>query len=216
MYITLSAKNVFRPTFFNTLWGVLLKIRKLNCLYFKNGTRYQRNSNGFEFRGVLAMHCKIDKVCLLNKRTLLKKTKIEKMPYFSNKKRYRKNSRSREEQLVNFSWKSETKNSVRRWWVLKGLCHEKSCLAGALGRRNTLTIDRTGVLHFFPGPQLNYFSRDTIPLTFCIRKSLNFLYYYFFFNSVWKGRGCGKGSMKMYKYGWPTVHFGIFTSAIKN
>ena len=44
-----SKKPLFRSTFLDTL----LKFRKLNCLYFMNCTRYQRLSNGFEFRGIL-------------------------------------------------------------------------------------------------------------------------------------------------------------------
>ena len=51
-------KLFFRSSFFKTLLGALSKIRKLNYSYFKNGTRYQRNSNCFELKRVLAMHCK--------------------------------------------------------------------------------------------------------------------------------------------------------------
>ena len=52
--------------------------------------------------------------------TVKKKPKIEKI--LVTKKDMAKiptdlNSRSLEEQLVNFSRKSETKNSFRRWWV---------------------------------------------------------------------------------------------------
>ena len=52
----------------------------------------------------------------------VKKPKIEKMPYFSNEKRYRKSSNGFELQeprdtVGEFSRKTETKNSFRRWCV---------------------------------------------------------------------------------------------------
>ena len=74
------------------------------------------------------MHCK--KLTMFDQQiivgTLLKKPKIEKMPYFSIEKRYRKNSNRFELQeprgtVHEFFTKIRDKNSFRRWWVIKSM-----------------------------------------------------------------------------------------------
>ena len=101
----------------------MLKIRKFNCLYFKNSTRYLRNSNGFEFRGVLAIYCKKLTMFVLEINVhCYQKPKIKKCRISVTKKDIAKiptdlNSRSLEEQLVIFSRKSEIKNRFRRYRV---------------------------------------------------------------------------------------------------